>query len=199
MSHLLHVRPSQGFTAELKANANKFLRINRNCRDLARCRCPLPDGSLLNKKPIPLVRRAGARRADPDVLSPDEFRALLAELTAEPYRTMVILAGCLGLARSEFVGLKWADIDWDAEVLSVQRGVVHCHVGNPKTLARRKPIPLAHELLTTLGEHRERSAYAADSDWVFASPCKRGAEPYWPDSALHDFVTTAVERAGITP
>ena len=155
-------------------------------------------GSLLNKNPITRVRRGGARRAEPDVLSPDEFRALLAELTAEPYRTTVILAGCLGLARSEFVGLKWADIDWDAEVLSVQRGVVHCHVGNPKTLARRKPIPLAHELLTTLREHRERSAYAADSDWVFASPCKRGAEPYWPDSALQDFVKPAVGRAGIT-
>src|SRR5262244_1989654 len=62
----------------------------------------------------------------PDVLTPDEFRALLAELTAEPYRTMVILAGCLGLGRSEFVGLKWADINWDEAVLSIQRGVVHC-------------------------------------------------------------------------
>ena len=97
------------------------------------------------------------------MLTPDEFRAVLAELNAEPYRTMVILAGCLGLARSEFVGLKWADIAWDAAVLSVQRGVVHCHVGNPKTLARRKPIPLAPELLIVLSEHRERVAYPADS------------------------------------
>ena len=89
------------------------------------------------------------------MLTPDEFHALLAELTAEPYRTMVILAGCLGLGRSEIVGLKWADIDWGEAVLSVQRGVVHCHVGNPKTLARRKPIPLAPELLTVLREHRD--------------------------------------------
>ncbi len=129
------------------------------------------------------------------MLTPDEFRGLLAELTAEPYRTMVILTGCLGIARSEFVGLKWADINWDAAILSVQRGVVHCHVGNPKTLARRKPIPLAPELLTILREHRERTAYAADSDWVFASPYKRGAEPYWPDSALQDFVKPAVKES----
>ena len=65
-------------------------------------------------------------------------------------------------------------------------------------MARRKPIPLAPELLTVLREHRERTAYAADSDWVFASPYKRGAEPYWPDSALQDFVKPAVVRAGIT-
>jgi integrase len=153
---------------------------------------------LIEQNPITRVRQGGARRVEPDVLTPDEFRALLAELTAEPYRTMVILAGCLGLGRSEFVGLKWADINWDEAVLSVQRGVVHCHVGNPKTLARRKPIPLAPELLTVLREHRERTAYPADSDWVFASPYKHGAEPYWPDSALQDFVKPAAKRAEIT-
>jgi integrase len=153
---------------------------------------------LIEQNPITRVRQGGARRAEPDVLTPDEFRALLAELTAEPYRTMVILAGCLGLGRSEFVGLKWADINWDEAVLSVQRGVVHCHVGNPKTLARRKPIPLDPELLTVLRERRERAAYPADSDWVFASPYKHGKEPYWPDSALQDFVKPAAKRAEIT-
>jgi integrase len=153
---------------------------------------------LVEQNPITRVRQGGSRRAEPDVLIPEEFRALLVELTAEPYRTMVIIAGCLGLACSEFVGLKWADIDWNAATLCVQRGVVHCHVGNPKTLARRKPIPLAPELLTVLREHRERAAYAADSDWVIASPYKRGAEPYWPDSALQDFVKPAVTRAEIT-
>jgi integrase len=153
---------------------------------------------LIEQNQITRVRQGGARRADPDVLTPEEFRALLAELTAEPYRTMVILAGCLGLARSEFVGLKWADIDFESATLSVQRGVVHCHVGNPKTLARRKSIPLAHNLLTIVSAFRERSAYRADSDWVFASPYKRGAEPYWPDSALQDFVKPAAVRAEIT-
>jgi len=52
---------------------------------------------LVEQNPITRVRQGGARRAEPDVLTPDEFHALLAELTAEPYRTMVILAGCLGL------------------------------------------------------------------------------------------------------
>lgn len=153
---------------------------------------------LIEHNPITRVRQGGARLADPEVLTPEEFRALLAELTAEPYRTMLILAGCLGLARSEFVGLKWSDINWDVATLSVQRGVVSCHVGKPKTLARRKAIPLAPDVLTVLCERRERTAYAADSDWVFASPYKGGALPYWPDSALESFVKPAAVRAGIT-
>jgi site-specific recombinase XerD len=153
---------------------------------------------LIKENPITRVRQGDTRQAEPDVLTPDEFHALLAELNTEPYRMMVIMAGCLGLARSEFVGLKWADIDFASSTLSVQRGVVHCHVGKPKTTARRKSIPLAHNLLTIVSAFREQSAYPADTDWVFASPYKRGAEPYWPDSALTDFVKPAVKRAGIT-
>ena len=151
---------------------------------------------LIDQNPITLVRQGGSRLADPEVLTPNEFRALLAELQ-EPYRTMAILAGCLGLARSEFIALKWGDFNWDAATLSIQGGVVECHVGDPKTLARRKPIPLAPDLLTILRERREQVAYPADSDWVFASPYKNGRVPYWPDSALTDFVKPAAVKAKI--
>ena len=152
---------------------------------------------LISENPISRVRQGGARRGEPDVLTPDEFRSLLAQL-ADPYRTMVILAGCLGLSRSEFTGLKWADFNWDAQTLSVQRGVVNCRVGNTKTQARRKPIPLAPELLIILREQRERTPYPGDSDWVFASPYKHGAEPYWPDSILSKVIQPAARRGKLT-
>ena len=129
---------------------------------------------LIKENPITRVRQGGARRAEPDVLTPEEFRALLAELTTEPYRMMVILAGCLGLSRSEFTGLRWADIDWDAATLSVQRGVVHCHVGKPKTLARRKSIPLAHNLLTIVSAFRNGRPSRLPSVFFFPPPKKRG-------------------------
>jgi len=152
---------------------------------------------LYDKNPIAQVRQGGLRQTEPEVLTPKEFQALLKELD-EPYRTMVILAGCLGLACSEFIGLKWSDFDWNSGVLSVQRGVVACHVGKTKTLARRKPIPLAPVLLTVLREHRKDTAYPGDSDWVFASPYKHGKEPYWTDNALKKCVKPAAVRAGIT-
>jgi len=135
---------------------------------------------------------------DPDVLTPEEFRAILAELPTEPYRTMVILAGCLGLTCSEFVGLRWGDVNWDAATLTVRQSVVNCHVGRPKTAARSKPIPLAAELMSVLRERRNHTAYPADSDLVFGSPYKAGAEPYWPDSAFKRVIRPAVKRAGIT-
>src|SRR5208337_5592992 len=52
-----------------------------------------------------LVRVAGAgkRTKEPVILSMDEFRKLLAEVTEEPCRTMVLLAACLGLRTSEIL------------------------------------------------------------------------------------------------
>lgn len=83
---------------------------------------------MIDQNPITRVRQGGSRLADPEVLTPAEFKSLLSEIKDEPYRTMVILAGCLGLSRSEIVGLKWGDFDWAKKTLTVQRGVVHCRV-----------------------------------------------------------------------
>jgi integrase len=152
----------------------------------------------IRTNPITRVRQGGSRRIDPEILNPAEFQALLKAITNERVRTMVILAGCLGLTRSELTGLKWGDFDWADAVLTVQRGVVNNHVGNPKTLARRKPVPLAPELVTSLDSWRENTPYRGDSDWVFASEFKNGSEPIWLDSLLKRVIQPAARQAGIT-
>jgi len=124
--------------------------------------------------------------------------AVLKELKEQPVRTMVILAGCMGLSRSELIGLKWGDFDWPAKTLAVARGVVHNHVGDTKTQARKKSVPLADELVDALQQWRAETAYKADSDWVFASAFMDGKQPVWPDSLLKRVVRPAVTRAKIT-
>ena len=66
---------------------------------------------LTDKNPIKLVRVKGGtkRLKTPRVLTPDEFQSLL-PLIREPFRTMVLVAGCLGLRVSEIMALKWADL-----------------------------------------------------------------------------------------
>jgi integrase len=123
---------------------------------------------------------------------------LLKELDDDRVHTMVVLAGCLGLSRSEFIGLKWADFNWAEVTLTIQRAIVHNHVGNTKTQARRKPVPLAPELIRVLHEWRTKTPYRSDSDWLFGSEFKNGAEPYWPDSLLKWFVKPAAVAAKIT-
>ena len=56
----------------------------------------------------------------------------------------------------------------------------------------------APELITVLQEWRAQTPFPADSDWVFASPAKCGATPYWPDSALRKVIQPAARRAKLT-
>jgi len=62
---------------------------------------------LTDNNPIDLVRQSAGRQAIPRTLSTREIGLLLPQL-AEPYRTMVLVAACLGLRVSEMIGLQWA-------------------------------------------------------------------------------------------
>jgi len=85
---------------------------------------------------------------------------------------------------SELLGLKWRDINFDTLEIHLVRAIVNGVVGDMKTEASRKPVPLGSALAEVLVEWRGRTPYNQDEDWVFASPEKLGRQPYWPDSAL---------------
>jgi len=89
----------------------------------------------------------------PRVLTPDQFQSLL-PLIREPYPTMVLVAGCLGLRVSEIMALKWADFDFEALTLLVQRSRVHGRVGDVKTEYSRDSVPLDPALVQALRQHR---------------------------------------------
>ena len=60
---------------------------------------------LVENNPMQLVRvkNVSKRLERPSVLTAEEFHKLLLHVR-EPYRTMVLIAGCLGLRASEFGG-----------------------------------------------------------------------------------------------
>jgi len=90
---------------------------------------------MVERNPIDLVRQSRKRLKVPRVLTPAEFKALLAELVEEPYRTMVITVACLGLRVSELLGLQWGDFDFENLSVRILRTVVEGEV-NPR---RQKP------------------------------------------------------------
>jgi len=148
------------------------------------------------KNPITLVRQSAKRLRTPDVLDVDEIKALLSELE-DPFWTMVFLAATTGLRVSELLGMKWQDISFDVLEIHLSRAIVDGVVGDMKTEASRKPVPLDSALAEVLLNWRGRTPYNRDEDWVFASPEKLGQQPYWPDSALRKAVRPAAMRAGI--
>jgi integrase len=148
------------------------------------------------KNPILLVRQSAKRQKIPEYLEVEELRALLSQLD-RCFRVMVFLDAVTGLRRSELLALKWEDIDFDRQQINVRRSIYLNVVGNCKTEASRKPVPMDPIVATDLQTWREASRYPKPVDWVFASARRGGRNPYWPDSVLSDVILPAAARAGI--
>jgi len=148
------------------------------------------------KNPITSVRQSSKRQKAPDVLTPEEIAAILKQLS-DPLRTMIELDAFTGLRRGELIGLRWEDVDFESLVLHVRRSVVAMVEGVPKTEASQKDVPLDAQLAESLSLWKQRSPYTAPRDWVFASPHKKGRQPYWPGTLWRYYGTPAVNRAEV--
>ncbi|SEG46906.1 Site-specific recombinase XerD [Bryocella elongata] len=146
--------------------------------------------------PIALVRSSSKRVNAPDILTPLEIQAIVAELS-EPARTVTKLAAITGMRRGELFGLKWQDLDFHGRAIHIRRSLVDQVEGLPKTETSRKPLPMSDGLAVTLSSWRERTDYAQPEDWVFASPVSFGEFPYWPDMMLRRHILPAATRLGI--
>jgi len=151
---------------------------------------------LVQGNPIELVRvkNVSKRLERPSVLTAEEFHRLLPHVR-ESYRTMVLIAGCLGLRASEIVGLQWSDFDFEKSTLLVQRGVVHGRVGDVKTEYSRDAVPIAPELAHELLGYRER-CYQTREGWLFANPATD--KPYHQEEIQKKHIKPAAKAAGIT-
>jgi len=148
------------------------------------------------RNPILLVRQSAKRQRIPEWLEPEELTALLSQL--DPcFRLMVFLEAVTGLRRSELLALKWGDVEFENLQIIVQRSIYRNVVGNCKTEASKKPVPMDPILAAELWAWKQDSSYSQPHDWVFASPRTKGKNPYWPDILLSRVVRPAVARAGI--
>ena len=150
---------------------------------------------LTENNPIALVRvRGGTKRLKtPRVLAPEQFESLL-PLIREPYRTMVLVAGCLGLRVSEIAALQWGDFDFLELTLLVQRSIVHGRVGDVKTEYSRDLVPLDPALVDLLMQHRRR-CFSPPEGWLFANPVT--GRPYHQEEIQKRHIRRAGIAAGI--
>ena len=146
--------------------------------------------------PISKVRCTAGRLREPDVLTPEEFRLLVSHLPLRE-RAMVMLAGSTGLRRSEMFALRWTDICLHSMQVYVTKGIVRNHLGNAKTAASRKPVPLHTSVLAALTQWRSESPYRGDGDYLFPSIRLNGTQPLFPDMVLNKIIRPALSRAGV--
>lgn len=150
----------------------------------------------LDRNPITHVRQSAKRSKTPIVLTAPEVTQLI-ELLREPARTAVFLDVMTGLRVGELFGLKWSDVDFERGQIYVTRSIVMQRIGDCKTEASRKPVPLDPRLAQNLYAWRKESPYPLAEDWVFASPHSDGRQPYWPGAFYRAHILPAAEKLGI--
>lgn len=122
-------------------------------------------------------------------LAPDQARALLLAARGDRLAALYVIAVYLGLRRGEVLGLRWEDVDWSVETLSVRKTLQRVdgslRLLPPKTARSRRTIPLPAQVLAALKVHRAsqaRERLAAglrwtDSGMVFTSTVGTPLEP----------------------
>ncbi len=151
------------------------------------------------ENPMKLIRLKGVskREREPCVLTVDQFHALIAEVSEEPYRTMLLTALCLGLRCSELVGLQWGDVNFEGGTIKIERGVVENRVGEVKTSYSKTTTPLDPDFAKVLIGWRSRTPYVLPTDWIFANPATSGRTPLRADTVLRYRIRPAAERVGL--
>ncbi|HEY6803394.1 MAG TPA: tyrosine-type recombinase/integrase [Pyrinomonadaceae bacterium] len=96
-------------------------------------------------------------------LGPAEAASFLAEAQKDRWSALFVLALATGLRPSEYLGLKWSDIDLEKGFVNVQRSLHwrtsktgDWYFGEPKTSRSRRRIPLPATVLKSLLEHRRK-------------------------------------------
>ena len=82
--------------------------------------------------------------------------------------------------------------------MNVTRATWHQVVGECRTEASAKPVPMDESMPEDLMRWRRPSAYPMDDDWVFASSTMKGKQPYWPDNLMKRYIRPVARQAGIT-
>lgn len=147
------------------------------------------------RNPMGLVELKGVskRLRPPRILTEDEFVRLLNQLL-QPYKSMVLLAGCTGLRISEILGLRWQSVDFERLALEIREGFARSQVTKLKTECSQDQLPLDPDVATILLEW-QRLCPETGGNWVFPSP--RTNHPYDSGSLRAKVLQPAAKRAKI--
>ena len=147
---------------------------------------------LERRNPIEIVKikNVTMRSKESVVLSPDQFRDVVKRLP-ENVNMIAVTMGCLGLRVSEALGLKWSDIDWELQTVTIRRSAYRGAIDETKTTSSRAKLPLHPVLAELLVVWRTKG----DSEWVFANPSTD--MPYQSPSMQQRWIRPAGEAIGI--
>jgi integrase len=90
-----------------------------------------------------------------DIPTREEVRRIIDAAGRGRGRALLLTAVLTGMRASELRGLRWSDVDFDRQLIHVRQRADRYHkIGNPKSSAGRRDIPIEDMVVNTLKEWR---------------------------------------------
>ena len=126
-------------------------------------------------------------------LTAEEIRQVLENIPDE-YKALFITIALTGQRIGELLALRWTDVDFTTQKLSIRSNLWRGTFVKPKTDASERTLPLPTILRDILLDHRQKSRYTDTSDFIF---CKRDGGPCDPDHLRNRVLYPALSATGI--
>lgn len=166
------------------------------------------------------IRLPKENKREVSILSDDQIQLVFHGLAEEeePVPSIIVLGLCYGLRRSEIVGLRWEDVDFEHDLIHIRNTVVKLNKGTyeseqTKTATSRRDLPIVDgtkDYLLELYQKRKdqgmvSNKVCATADGVGITPnacwyrfnkymSKLGIEGMHPHSMRHTAATILVKR-----
>jgi integrase len=132
------------------------------------------------------------RKAEIDVFSPEEVRALVRAAADQQDAALYLTAAFTGLRRGELIALRWRDVDFAGSHIRVTASFSAGALTAPKS-GRPRAVPMSRDVAAALALLGQRERWTGDDDLVF--PGTLGG--YLDGDALGKRYHQARERAGL--
>lgn len=111
---------------------------------------------LIDANPFDRIDRPKKNKFTGENYSEDELITMLGLVRGDVIYPAIMLAGGLGLRRSEAVGARWSRIDWEKKTILLDTKVIVEPVEEMKNKSSRRTLPLPDPVYEMLCEEREK-------------------------------------------
>jgi len=163
---------------------------------------------LLSRNVADVVKTPRAQQTEMQTWNEEDVAQFLQLAKENPYYTLFYTALFSGMRRSEYLALRWSDLDLLLCQAYVNRSLHALRGGqivyrSPKTIKGRRMIALSPSMASVLREHYEKANLERtmlgiplkDDDLVF---CQPNGSPLLPNTVTHAWIKL-VRRSGLKP
>ena len=116
---------------------------------------------IVDYSPVTTVKVKSTRKIKPkQTFTYKELEEIKNKAKSHRFGLYILILLYMGLRVSELCGLKWEDIDFNKETMSIKRACTDLRgmavIGAPKNAKSIRTIPIPKELMEILKQHRER-------------------------------------------